>query len=140
MERLETPKNYRKSSTYQNGSPETRRLIERYQMEQKISEDHMAWLMYLEDLQALPKSEIQKGNRVAEGMVIGALVLFFAVMRNQNKGILLWASILVLVMGVIYLAGLLNPYTDALRKVKRTLKKHYPKAISYQTWIKDKVQ
>ena len=31
MERLETPTNYRKSTTYQKGSPETRRLIERYQ-------------------------------------------------------------------------------------------------------------
>lgn len=137
MERLETPNNYRKSTTYQKGSQETRRLIERYQKEQKISEEQMAWLMYLEDLRAVPKEEIQKGNRMAEGMVIGAMVLFLAVMQSRNKGLLLLASILVIAMGAVYLTGLLNPYTDTLRRVKRTLKKRCPNVIPYQTWLKE---
>lgn len=137
MERLETPSNYRKSTTYQKGSQETRRLIECYQKEQNISEEQMAWLMYLEDLRALPKEEIQKGNHMAEGMVIGAMVLFLAVMQSRNKGLLLLASVLVIAMGAVYLTGLLNPYTDTLRRVKRTLKKQYPEVTSYQTWLKE---
>lgn len=137
MERLETPTNYRKSTTYQKGSPETRRLIERYQKDQHISEEQMAWLMYLEDLRALPKEEVQKGNRMAEGMVIGAMVLFLAVMQSRNKGLMLLASVLVIAMGVVYLTGLLNPYTDTLRRVKRTLKKQYPQVVPYQAWYKE---
>lgn len=136
MAQLETPQNYRKSSTYQHGDSETRHLIERYQAEQHISEEHMAWLMYLEDLRALPKEERQKGNHMAEGMVIGAMVLFLATVQSQDKRLLLLTSLLVIAMGIIYMTGLLNPYSDTLRRVKRTLKKQYPAVEPYQAWVK----
>ena len=74
---------------------------------------------------------------MAEGMVIGAMVLFLAVMQSRNKGLMLLASVLVIAMGVVYLTGLLNPYTDTLRRVKRTLKKQYPQVVPYQAWYKE---
>lgn len=136
MAQLETPQDYRKSSTFRNSDGETRRLMERYRSEQHISEEHMAWLMYLEDLRSMPKEEKQKGNRMAEGMIIGAMVLFLATLQSHDKRVLLLTSILVIVMTIIYISGVLNPYTDTLRRVKRLLKKQYPAVEPYRAWMK----
>ncbi len=136
MAQLETPQDYRKSSTFRNSDGETRRLMERYRSEQHISEEHMAWLMYLEDLRALPKEEKQKGNRMAEGMILGAMVLFLATLQSPDKRVLLLTSLLVIGMTIIYISGVLNPYTDTLRRVKRLLKKQYPAVEPYRAWMK----
>ena len=36
-----------------------------------ISEEHMNWLMYLQDIRGLPKEQRQKGNHPAEMLVLG---------------------------------------------------------------------
>lgn len=127
---------YRKSTTYRKADTALRRQLEAYKADQKLSDEHMAWQMYLQDLRAMPKEERQKGNRMAESSVIGAMVVFLVAIQSKSKVAMLIASLLVIAMTAVYLSGVLNPYTDTLRRVKRYLKKSCPAAQDFAAWQK----
>ena len=126
---------YHKSETYKKADTETRRSLERYKADQKISDEQMNWLMYLEDIRGLPKEERQKGNRPAEMLVLSAMVMFLLMATAGSRGAMLVTSIFFIIAAVTYLSGILNPYSVTIRKIKKKLKS-YPKVKSYKEWSK----
>lgn len=100
-----------------------------------ISEEHMNWLMYLQDIRGLPKEQRQKGNHPAEMLVLGAMAMFLVAVNMKERSYLLIASVFVIFAAVLYLTGVLNPYSVMIRKIKKELKR-FPKVPSYTEWSK----
>ena len=125
MAKKQTPtvQDYHKSETYKNADAETRRNLHRYKSELNITDEQMNWLMALEDVRLTPKEQRRKGNATAEMMVIGSMVTF------------LLASVFFICAAGLYLSGALNPYSIAIRKMKKQLKA-YPKVPSFKEWSK----
>ena len=133
---METPNEYRKSKTYRKADAAGRKVLEQYKKEQKLTDEQMAWQMYLQDLRDMPKEERQKGNRAAEGCVIGAMILFLIAIQSRRTTAMLIASITVIASTIVYVSGVLNPYTASMRRAKKQLKKECPKALTYRDWTK----
>lgn len=100
-----------------------------------ISEEHMNWLMYLQDIRGLPKEQRQKGNHPAEMPVLGAMAMFLVAVNMKERSYLLIASVFVIFAAVLYLTGVLNPYSVMIRKIKKELRR-FPKVPSYTEWSK----
>lgn len=136
MAELKHPAGFRESNFYKQADSATRSQLARYQSELKISDEHMAWLLYLQDLRDIPKEEKQKGNHVGEGLVIGAMALFLVATQSGSRGAMLIASLFMIAMAIVYMTGLTNPYSDTLRRVKKKLKKDFPAVPDFKTWQK----
>lgn len=128
-------KEYHESDTYKNDDRTVRTSLEKYKEELHISEEHMNWLMYLQDIRGLPKEQRQKGNHPAEMLVLGAMAMFLVAVNMKERSYLLIASVFVIFAAVLYLTGVLNPYSVMIRKIKKELKR-FPKVPSYTEWSK----
>lgn len=130
-----TVQDYHKSETYKNADAETRRNLHRYKSELNITDEQMNWLMALEDVRLTPKEQRRKGNATAEMMVIGATVTFLLAVNVGQRAFMLIASVFFIFAAGLYLSGALNPYSIAVRKMKKQLKS-YPKVPSFKEWSK----
>ena len=95
----------------------------------------MNWLMALEDVRLTPKEQRRKGNATAEMMVIGSTVTFLLAVNVGQRAFMLIASVFFIFAAGLYLSGALNPYSIAVRKMKKQLKS-YPKVPSFKEWSK----
>ena len=124
---------YRETGTYKRADEAERRSLEAWKVDQQISDDHMALLLGLQDLRETPKEEKKKGNRSAETLLVLSMFFFlFAVSMKQN-GILLVASVIVIINTVIYFSGITNPYSNMVRQIKKKLKS-CPQVESFSDW------
>ena len=98
-------KEYHESDTYKNDDRTVRTSLEKYKEELHISEEHMNWLMYLQDIRGLPKEQRQKGNHPAEMLVLGAMAMFLVAVNMKERSYLLIASVFVIFAAVLYLTG-----------------------------------
>ena len=130
MAKKQTPtaQDYHKSETYKNADAETRRNLYRYKTELNITDEQMNWLL-------APKEQRRKGNATAEMMVIGAMVTFLLAANMGQRAFMLIASVFFIFAAGLYLSGALNPYSIAIRKMKKQLKA-YPKVPSFKEWSK----
>ena len=137
MAKKQTPtaQDYHKSETYKNADAETRRNLHRYKSELNITDEQMNWLMALEDVRLTPKEQRRKGNATAEMMVIGSTVTFLLAVNVGQRAFMLIASVFFIFAAGLYLSGALNPYSIAVRKMKKQLKA-YPKVPSFKEWSK----
>ena len=137
MAKKQTPtvQDYHKSETYKNADAETRRNLHRYKSELNITDEQMNWLMALEDVRLTPKEQRRKGNATAEMMVIGSTVTFLLAANVGQRAFMLIASVFFIFAAGLYLSGALNPYSIAIRKMKKQLKA-YPKVPSFKEWSK----
>ena len=137
MAKKQTPaaQDYHKSETYKNADTETRRNLQRYKTELNIGDEQMNWLMALEDVRLTPKEKRRKGNATAEMMVIGAMVTFLLAANMGQRSFMLIASVFFIFAAGLYLSGATNPYSIAVRKIKKQLKA-YPKVPSFKEWSK----
>ena len=133
-------KGYHKSETYQKADAAGRKELDRYKKEQQLTDEQMNWMMYLEDLRATPKEQKQKGNRPAEMLVLGSMVTFLIAANMGVRSFMLIASVFFILAAALYLTGALNPYSAAIRKVKKQLKNLCPKAQTYTEWAKKNKQ
>ena len=127
----ETAGNYRETETYKKMSAEEKKELLCYQKENRITDPHLYLLLYREDLRSLPKEEKQKGNRPAEMMVISGIIVFLVMTASNNRRMLPFAGAYMLIVGAIYLTGIMNPYSRTLSNVNKLLKKNYPKVASF---------
>ena len=81
------------------------------------------------------KEQRQKGNHPAEMLVLGAMAMFLVAVNMKERSYLLIASVFVIFAAVLYLTGVLNPYSVMIRKIKKELKR-FPKVPSYTEWSK----
>lgn len=137
MAKKQTPtvQDYHKSETYKNADAETRRNLHRYKSELNITDEQMNWLMALEDVRLTPKEQRRKGNATAEMVVIGSTVTFLLAVNVGQRAFMLIASVFFIFAAGLYLSGALNPYSIAVRKIKKQLKV-YPKVPSFKEWSK----
>ena len=68
-------------------------------------------------------------------MVIGAMVTFLLAANVGQRVFMLIASVFFIFAAGLYLSGALNPYSIAVRKIKKQLKV-YPKVPSFKEWSK----
>ena len=125
MAKKQTPtvQDYHKSETYKNADAETRRNLHRYKSELNITDEQMNWLMALEDVRLTPKEQRRKGNAFLLAVNVG------------QRAFMLIASVFFIFAAGLYLSGALNPYSIAVRKMKKQLKA-YPKVPSFKEWSK----
>lgn len=124
---------YRETGAYKRADEEERRSYEAWKADQKISDEHMALLLSLQDLRETPKEEKKKGNRSAETLLVLSMFFFlFAVSMKQNN-ILLVASVIVILNTAIYFSGITNPYSSSMRQIKKKLKA-FPQVESFPDW------
>ena len=101
----------------------------KYKEELHISEEHMNWLMYLQDIRGLPKEQRQKGNHPAEMLVLGAMAMFLVAVNMKERSYLLIASVFVIFAAVLYLTDVLNPYSVMIRKIKKRAQAFPPRCL-----------
>lgn len=135
----EHEKNYHNSKTYQAAGEAARKQLETYKSELGISDEHMSWLMYLQDLRSMPKEDRQKGNFAAEALVIFSMFILIIGAATQIRPTMILGSVMVIVTAIIYFSGILNPISTTTRKVKKQLKK-YPTVPDFKTWQSEKGQ
>ena len=68
-------------------------------------------------------------------LVLGAMAMFLVAVNMKERSYLLIASVFVIFAAVLYLTGVLNPYSVMIRKIKKELKR-FPKVPSYTEWSK----
>ena len=116
---------YRTTLTYQNAKPEIRKRIEAYRKDNDIKENHLYLLLLREDYRRLPKEEKQKGNRPAEMMVLSGILVFLVMTASNNRTLLPFAAVYMLVAAGIYFSGILNPVSRQLSNINKLLKKEF---------------
>lgn len=124
---------YRETGTYKRADAEERRRLDAWKRDQQISDNHMALLLALEDLRQTPKEEKKKGNKSVETMLVLSMFFFLFAVTMKQKGMLLVASIIVIVNTVIYFSGITNPYSNMTRQIKKKLKS-CPQVESFADW------
>ena len=125
---------YKKTNTYKEADQKTKMLIERYMKENKIGKDQMYLLLLREDYRNLPQEEKQKGNRVAELLVLSGIITFLATVAQQRKSFLPFAAVYVIVTSIVYFSGILNPIARQLSNIRKLLKK-YPEVPSLKKYL-----
>ena len=134
--------NYKETETYKKADNKTRMAIEKYRKENKIENGQMYLLLLREDYRNLPKEVKQKGNRPAEIMVLSGIISILVLTANQNRKILPYAAVYMIVATAIYFSGILNPVGRQLSNINKLLKKmpEAPslKGILYQEKEEDK--
>lgn len=127
---------YRETGTYKRADAALRRQYENWKSEQDISDVQMALFLRLQDLRDTPKDEKRKGNKTAETMLVFSMFFFLIAVSVRQNAMLLVASLIVIVNTVIYLSGITNPYSSAMRRLKKCLKA-YPTVKSFEQWQKE---
>ena len=79
---------YKKTQTYAKADGEKRSKIERFRKENKLDDGQMYLLLLREDLRNLPKEEKQKGNRVAELLVLSGIISFLVLTARNARQLL----------------------------------------------------
>ncbi|MCR4856319.1 MAG: hypothetical protein K5908_09130 [Erysipelotrichaceae bacterium] len=115
--------NYKETETYRKVDGKTRAALERYKKENKIENNHMYLLLLREDVRNLPKEEKQRGNRLAEIIVISGAITFLVLTANQRMDLLPYSAAYMLIAGALYFSGILNPVARQLSNVNKLLKK-----------------
>lgn len=139
MEEFTGTKEYKKTGTYKNADKKLRLLYEQYKTENNVSDEHMTELLTLEDLRAVPKEEKAKGNRIPQSLLIISMLFFVIQMNGSERGLMMIVTaVMVIFSTVIYLTGAMNPYSMAVRKAKKKLKKKFPKVPDLHQWISEK--
>lgn len=124
---------YRELSAYKNADAATRRRLESWKADQKISDPHMYLLMSRQTLRELPPEKKKAGNRTAELLVVFSIIFFLFMMQSQDRVPMLIASIMVISSTILYLTGMLNPISAQLRQIRRELK-NYPTVEEFAAW------
>lgn len=117
---------YRATETYKKASAEVRKKIEAFRKEHDLKAGQMFLLLHREDLRRLPKEEKQKGNRPAEMMVLSGILVFLVMTATNNRALLPFAAVYVLIASAVYFSGILNPYSREISNVNKLLKKECP--------------
>ena len=128
---------YKKTDTYKNADQKTKARIERFRKENHIENGHMYLLLLREDIRNLPKEEKQKGNKMAEMLVICGIITFLIITSLNRRDILPYAGLYMFVVTGIYFSGILNPVSRQLSNINKLLKKHFPEVPSLKEYLKD---
>lgn len=131
---VDVREDYRKAGTYKRADSATRRRYDAWKADQNITDAQMCLLLRLQDLRDAPKDEKKKGNKTPETLLV--LSMFFFLLAMNNKNVLMVASVIVIINTVIYLSGILNPISNAMRKLKKELKK-YPEIVPFKKWCEE---
>ena len=110
---------YKRTGTYKEADQKKKMLIERYMKENKVSKQQMYLLMLREDYRNLPKEEKQRGNQLAEMLVISAVIPFLVFTVN----LLPFAASYLIIVSIVYFSGILNPISRELSNINKLLKK-----------------
>lgn len=113
---------YKKTETYKKADPSLRKQYDTWMKSQKLSHDDMYRYLLREDMRALPKETIRKGNSSIEMMVISAMAVFLVAVARRIKPLMLAGAIFVIITSILYFSGILNPYTRTIRACTKKLK------------------
>ena len=128
---------YKTTTTYKNADSQTKRKLESYKKENRISDAQMYLLLLRQDYRDLPKEEKQRGNRPAELIVISGIVTFLVMTANDRKDLLPYAAVYMIVAAVLYFSGILNPVARSLNNINKLLKK-YPEVPDIRDVLNEK--
>lgn len=70
-----------------------------------------------------------------QAVLMGTMAMFLVAVNMKERSYLLIASVFVIFAAVLYLTGVLNPYSVMIRKIKKELRR-FPKVPSYTEWSK----
>ena len=134
---------YQETNSYRMSSPARRRQMNRYKKECGISDEHMHLLLLREELDAVPKSDVDSADTMGRIVLIVGVLLFWGSMQtamgstgaNKLLGYALSIGSFLLAVAVFY-TGVLNPYKRADRQLKKLLKGK-PEVPDFQQWCLD---
>lgn len=127
---------YHETGIYERSDNEQRARYDTWKEDQNITDVQMTLLLRLEDLRGIPQEEKKKGNRTAETLLVFSMFFFLICVSLKQNTMLLIASIIVIVNTVIYLSGVTNPYSSAIRALKKQLKA-YPDVVPFTKWCEN---
>lgn len=127
---------YKKTQTYVRADGEKRSKIERFRKENKLDDGQMYLLLLREDLRNLPKEEKQKGNRVAELLVLSGIISFLVLTARNARQLLPYQAVYMIVVTAVYFSGILNPVARQLSNINKLLKK-YPKQVDLRKYLNE---
>lgn len=127
---------YRKTETYKAADKKTRQLYDAWKEAEDMTDAQMALNMRLLDVRNTPKEEKKKGNKTAETLVLFSMVFFLIVATSMRGTVLLVACGILFINTGIYVSGITNPYSIAVKKIKKELKA-YPATKSFAQWCKE---
>lgn len=113
---------YKKTETYKKADPSLRKQYDAWMKSQKLSHDDMYRYLLREDMRALPKETVKKGNSSVEMMVISAMAVFLVGSARRIEPLMLVGAIFVIITSILYFSGILNPYTRTIRACTKKLK------------------
>ena len=126
---------YKRTGTYKEADQKKKTLIEKFMKENKITKQHMYLLLLREDYRNLPKEEKQRGNQLAEMLVISGVIPFLVFTANQRKDLLPFAASYLIVVSIVYFSGILNPISRELSNINKLLKKNFPETPSLKKYL-----
>ena len=118
--------NYKETETYKKADAQKKAQIERYRKENKLDSGQMYLVLLREDYRNLPKEEKQKGNRIAELLVLSGIITFLALTARQNKEMLPFAAVYLIIVTAVYFSGILNPIGRQLSNINKLIRKSCP--------------
>lgn len=131
---------YQGTRTYRDASPAQRRQLNRYKKECDISDEHMFLLLFQRDLELVPYEERNKGDVMANIMlVVGFLLLFNSLQAAMNAegganvGLIFLSLASFMLVVAVYFSGILNPYKRAKRGLDKKLK-GMPEVTGFDEW------
>ncbi len=127
---------YKKTQTYVRADGEKRSKIERFRKENKLDDGQMYLLLLREDLRDLPKEEKQKGNRVAELLVLSGIISFLVLTARNARQLLPYQAVYMIIVTAVYFSGILNPVARQLSNINKLLKK-YPKQVDLRKYLNE---
>ncbi|MBR3266089.1 MAG: hypothetical protein IKI61_09075 [Erysipelotrichaceae bacterium] len=127
---------YKKTQTYAKADGEKRSKIERFRKENKLDDGQMYLLLLREDLRNLPKEEKQKGNRVAELLVLSGIISFLVLTARNARQLLPYQAVYMIIVTAVYFSGILNPVARQLSNINKLLKK-YPKQVDLRKYLNE---
>ncbi|MCR5096083.1 MAG: hypothetical protein K6A70_05050 [Erysipelotrichaceae bacterium] len=127
---------YKKTQTYTKADGEKRSKIERFRKENKLDDGQMYLLLLREDLRNLPKEEKQKGNRVAELLVLSGIISFLVLTARNARQLLPYQAVYMIIVTAVYFSGILNPVARQLSNINKLLKK-YPKQVDLRKYLNE---
>lgn len=114
---------YTETKTYRDLDEAGKKAFAAHQKAHHLADEQALLLFRLEDLRHLSAEEKNRGNRLAQMLVLSSMAVFLTASATKNAPLLLAASILVIVSSIIYFTGAFNPITREIRMIKKELKK-----------------
>ena len=130
---------YKKTQTYTKADGATRAKIERFRKENGLDDGQMYLLLLREDYRNLPKEEKQKGNRIAELLVLSGIITFLAMTARNARDLLPFAAVYLIIATAVYFSGILNPIARELSSINKLLKK-YPKQCDLKKYLSEETK